>query len=536
MKQMKKRIDRDLFACLFPSFWGTHILDDIFSFFVNAYIAVELGKFTDAIFSHDYHAIKENILVIGACLAIQIVVEPLLFAFFSAKSVQACTAFARKLLMHYLNKPYTQVYQNQAGDIPSRIDNDIMSFSRERLKQAGNRIMLPVFVLYLMYIFRGYHGWYVLITFGITTTAYVMPIVIRKITARYDADERAFRSVNGVLETELATNSYCLQSMKLDGQLIDKTQALFDSFYRNTFLKKNRCAFITGTINGICSLFSKIGIIMVGTVFLYKQAIQYGEIVTMLSLTGSMAVLLEKGTELITVKPILRNLYDRLQFFYEKFPTEQEGDADNGYSGEKSPVNGENIVEGHHVSMQYGDNPIFRDLSFFIPKGKVTLLKGANGSGKSTLIRLICGFESPASGEILYNGAMVKNDDTVSISLVAQDSSLFRYVGPKENILPDTDDGAVMESINRHFHAFLLDAVEEKQTTENLSGGEAQKVKIIRSLMKQSELLILDEPENHLDSDSIEYLIDCIKRENRSVLIVSHFEKLDRIVDHSIDL
>lgn len=535
MKQMKKRIDRDFFSCLFPSFLGTHILDDLFSFFVNAYIAIELGAFTDAIFRRDYHAIKENILVIGVCLVIQIIVEPLLFAFFSGKSVQACTAFARNLLTHYLNKPYTEVCQNQAGDIPSRIDNDIMSFSRERLKQAGNRIMLPVFVLYLMYIIRGYNGWYVLITFGITATAYVMPIVTRKITARYDADERAFRSVNGILETELVSSAYCLQSMKLDGPLTAKAQALFDYFYHNTFLKKNRCFFITGTMNRICSFFSKIVIIMVGAVFFHKQIIQYGEIVTMLSLTGSVAVLLEKGTELITVKPILRNLYDRLQFFYEKFPVEQEA-GDIGYRGEKNSVNGENIIEGHHVSMQYGDSTIFRDLSFFIPKGKITLLKGANGSGKSTMIRLICGFESPTSGEILYNGAMVKNDDATSISLVAQDSSLFRYVGPKENILPDTVDGKVMESIDRHLHAFLLDAVKEKQTTENLSGGEAQKVKIIRSLIKQSELLILDEPENHLDSNSIEYLIDCIQRENRSILIVSHFEKLDRIADHIIDL
>lgn len=243
-----------------------------------------------------------------------------------------------------------------------------------------------------------------------------------------------------------------------------------------------------------------------------------------------MTVLIEKGIELITVKPILQNLYDRLQFFYEQSTTEQKSGC------EICPVNCENIVEGRNVSMQYGGTQVVKNLSFSIPKGKVTLLKGANGSGKSTLIRLICGFESPLSGWIVINGKMASSSNIVSISLTAQDSTLFRYAGPKENVLPDADNLTVIEQISAHFHSFLLDSVEDEQTTENLSGGEAQKIKIIRSFMKQAALLILDEPENHLDSNSIEYLIDCIKRENRSVLIVSHFEKFDMIADHIVEL
>ncbi len=124
------------------------------------------------------------------------------------------------------------------------------------------------------------------------------------------------------------------------------------------------------------------------------------------------------------------------------------------------------------------------------------------------------------------------NNVIVSISLAAQDSTLFRYVGPTENILPNADNITVIEQINEHFHAFLLDLVEKEQPTENLSGGEAQKNKIIRSFMKQTKLIILDEPENQFDSNSVEYLIDCIKRENRSVMIVSRFKEFDMIADH----
>ena len=530
MKQLKKRINRDLFSSLLPSFLGTHILDDILTFFVNAYIAFELGKLTDAVFQRDFTGIREEIIVIAICLVIHIAVEPLIFAFFSTKSVFGSIAFIRKLLIHYLHKPYTSIANNNAGDIPSRIDNDIMDFIRRKLRQTGNRIMLPVFLIYLFFIVRRYFPWYVLISFLATSTSYISPIVIRKITAKYDAGERLYNSEKGTLETELATEAYCVRSIKLEEKLICKVKESFDRFYKKVFLKKNKCGFITGTINDIFQFFSKIIIVIIGAVFLHNNMIRYGEIAAMLSLTGSMTVLLDKASNLITEKPVLRNLYTRLGFFYE--PTELERETGSHYL----PNWGESIVEGHNISMRYGDNLVLKDFSFSLPKEKITLLKGPNGSGKTTLIRLICGFESPSSGELSFSNERMGTSSFSSLSLASQDSILFRYIGPKENILPGCEDENVLRKIESYVDLFSLQSVENEQTTENLSGGESQKVKILRSFIKPSKLLILDEPENHLDSDSVDCIVDFVKHYNGSMLIVSHSDKFDKIADHVIEL
>lgn len=87
-----------MLSSLFTSFLGTHILDDLVSFFVDTYVAVILGRLTDAIISHDEEYLKNNLIIIFFCLLFKIICEPLIFAFFSAKSVSGSCDFTRKLL------------------------------------------------------------------------------------------------------------------------------------------------------------------------------------------------------------------------------------------------------------------------------------------------------------------------------------------------------------------------------------------------------------------------------------------------------
>ena len=114
----------------------------------------------------------------------------------------------------------------------------------------------------------------------------------------------------------------------------------------------------------------------------------------MLALVSSFSFLFDKAAGLITVSPILNNLYERLKFFYDA--------SERVYSEKEAlPTDSRNIVEGRNLTVRYEDKTVFEDFSFSVPRNRITLIKGANGSGKSTLVQCICGFASVASGELL---------------------------------------------------------------------------------------------------------------------------------------
>lgn len=525
-KQTERTIDRDMLSSLFTSFLGTHILDDLVSFFVDTYVAVILGRLTDAIISHDEEYLKNNLIIIFFCLLFKIICEPLIFAFFSAKSVSGSCDFTRKLLSHYLDKPYEDIAGNQAGDIPSRIDNDIMDFVREKLKQISDRILLPVFAVYMMFILLRYNFLYAGISLLAAMITYISPILLKNRLAGFDKAGREYQSSYNASETELASNASKLHSMQREERLISVMENLFGNHWTNTLKKESACRALSDTVSNICQFSAQIVIIVSGAFLLCNGKIGYGEISTMLALVGSFSFLFDKAAELVTVKPILDNLYERLKFFYD-------------VSGHSRPAkeylsDSNCIAEGKNLTVKYNNKTIFEDFSFSVPKNKITLIKGANGSGKSTLLKCICGFVNISEGELLVNGKLPEKAVFETVSLATQSSVLFGYAGIRENIMLGCYDNENPVHADKLMTAYRLN----DSGTEicNLSGGEAQKAKILRALIKNAELLILDEPENHLDNSTMRQLMQELKTYKKSVLLVSHYNGFEDIADHIIIL
>ena len=520
----EKTMDRDMLSSLFKSFLGTHILDDLVSFFIDTYIAVMLGRLTNAIISHDLEYLKNNLVFIFACLIFKIICEPLIFAFFSAKSVLGSCEFARKLLSHYLDKPYEHIAGNQAGDIPSRIDNDIMDFVREKLKQTADRVLLPFFAVYMIFILCQYNLLYAVISLLAAFTAYAAPILMKNLLAKFDKVNREYRSSYNTTETELAANASALCSMELEERLIAGMERLFGEFWRKTLKRELNCESLSNTISDICRFAAQIVIIVTGAFLLSADKISYGEISTMLALVSSFLFLFNKAAGLITVRPILNNLYERLKFFYDA--------SERKDSKKEAFPDSENIVEGRNLTVKYADKTIFENFSFTVPRNKITLVKGANGSGKSTLINCICGFAKIESGELLVDGKSPEEAVFSTISLASQSSTLFGYVGIRENILLGSYNKEDFARVDDYMSKFRL----ENNSTEvcDLSGGESQKAKILRALIKDAELLILDEPENHLDENTLSQLTQELKEYKKSLLLVSHYDGFDSIADNII--
>ncbi len=171
------------------------------------------------------------------------------------------------------------------------------------------------------------------------------------------------------------------------------------------------------------------------------------------------------------------------------------------------------IVEGRGAS-----RTIVHPLSFTADAGTLTLVRGPSGAGKSTLVSIVAGILRPTEGQVLFRGEPVSRYTAPhrdrfrrQVGLVPQRLHLFDELTALENVLlplvPRRGDRAVAERALR-----LLDTLDlaHSQQVRTLSGGEQQRVAIVRSLVASPPLLVMDEPTAHQDDARVEIIVQLI--------------------------
>ena len=200
------------------------------------------------------------------------------------------------------------------------------------------------------------------------------------------------------------------------------------------------------------------------------------------------------------------------------------------------PANREIAVQFDSVSFAYGDVPVLENVSFHIHRGEFAALVGPNGSGKTTILKLILGLEQPAAGRITLFGGIqsVANRQTVwrnRLGYVPQHP-------PADHSFPVSVRDVVRMGLLRPAHGYgagaraaVDEAMEQTGIAElaakpwrALSGGQRRRVLVARALAARPELLILDEPTAHMDTESEARLFETLGKlkGGATILIVTH--------------
>ena len=165
----------------------------------------------------------------------------------------------------------------------------------------------------------------------------------------------------------------------------------------------------------------------------------------------------------------------------------------------------DNIIEIKNVSKSFGDKCILRDVSIFVKQGEFLTLLGPSGCGKTTLLRMIAGFGSPDSGEILINGTDITNmpPHERPVNTVFQRYALFPHLDVYENIafglkLQKVPEAEIEKRVRKVLKMVSMTDYEDRDV-ESLSGGQQQRVAIARAIVNQPKVLLLDEPLSALD-------------------------------------
>ena len=191
---------------------------------------------------------------------------------------------------------------------------------------------------------------------------------------------------------------------------------------------------------------------------------------------------------------------------------------------------GNDVIEFRHVSKSFGDRMLIDDLSFTIPAGAIVGVIGPNGAGKSTLFRMIARQEHPDQGEIVIG-------KTVRLSLVDQ---ARESLNDDKTVFEDISNGTDLISVGRfemnaraYLGRFNFKGSDQQKKVGNLSGGERGRLHLAKMLMKGGNVLLLDEPSNDLDVETLRALEDALLEFAGSVIVISHDRWfLDRIATH----
>ena len=191
---------------------------------------------------------------------------------------------------------------------------------------------------------------------------------------------------------------------------------------------------------------------------------------------------------------------------------------------------GNDVIEFRNVTKSFGERLLIDNLSFTIPAGAIVGIIGPNGAGKSTLFNMIVGRQQPDSGEVVIG-------KTAKVSLVDQSRE---DLGNTKTVFEDVCGGADILTVGRfemasraYLGRFNFKGGDQQKVVGNLSGGERGRLHLAKTLLQGGNVLLLDEPSNDLDVETLRALEDALLEFAGSVMVISHDRWfLDRIATH----
>lgn len=191
---------------------------------------------------------------------------------------------------------------------------------------------------------------------------------------------------------------------------------------------------------------------------------------------------------------------------------------------------GNDVLSVENISMAFGDNELFSNVSFEIKRGQKAALIGPNGIGKSTLFKIILGELSPVSGKATLGVNVFPGYYDQEHHELDDRNTIFDEI---HNAYPNMTNGEIRNVLA----AFVFTGDDVFKTIGSLSGGEKGRVSLAKIMLSKSNFLILDEPTNHLDMYSKEILEDAINSYEGTVLYISHDRYfIDKTAEITFDL
>ncbi|MDJ0637715.1 MAG: ATP-binding cassette domain-containing protein [Paracoccaceae bacterium] len=218
----------------------------------------------------------------------------------------------------------------------------------------------------------------------------------------------------------------------------------------------------------------------------------------------------------------------------------REGAADMQFGA--GPKSGRKVIEAKGISKAYDEKVIYRDFSLRVMRGDRVAIVGPNGVGKTSLIELLTGARTPDAGEVTLGANIELAVFDQRRATLDPDATLWESLtDDKATRVSGRSDQVMVRGTPRHvvgyLKDFLFDEVQARAPVRSLSGGEKARLLLAKIMAKPSNLLVLDEPTNDLDIETLDLLQDVLGDYDGTVLLVSHDRDfIDRVATTTVAL
>ncbi|HFL2404840.1 TPA: ATP-binding cassette domain-containing protein [Clostridioides difficile] len=330
-----------------------------------------------------------------------------------------------------------------------------------------------------------------------------------------------------------------------------KLNSLFDSLdnellkgypkFFNALINYIKCSYCFESIESVISSLFNIILFFYGGILIYNKKLTIGDFIIIKSYYEILLQSVIYFTGVLKSYPDAKVSYNRI---FEILDTKLESNGD-------IRLNDIDSIELKNIAIEFDGRNIINNFNYVFEKGNVYLIKGNNGSGKSTLVKLLLGlYIEEFKGDVIYNNTNIKDIDMYYvrqklISIMDQEPLLLHsdfYKNITQNL--NEVDNKTSELIDNMINDINLKLNKNNESgtilnsNNDFSGGEKQKIALIRAIAKDPDIIVMDEPTSALDRETTNFLIEKIKtlKKNKIILIVSHDEKLNCLADKVIHI
>lgn len=497
--------------------------------FVDLYIAQLMQKLIDNTVNAAMQEVIRLVTTLGIIVGFGIIVKYLLrfsSGNFSAKTVRDIRKIAAEKLVH---SKIADLEADHTGATVSKLSNNVNVIHGFLDNNLSGFIYLPIILigtLVMMFII----SWKLLVINLVLMAVTVLIVSLQSRPLEKYTEELQYYlgNINAVAQ-DLIRGMTIIKTFSLYHVLFRKFQLAVDQAQDKSLQIEKKISRII-PISSIFETLPLLVSIMVGGYLVISGEITPGSLIVNIYLLEFLSSSLSGLPQLFIGLNILTGASVELFAIINK-PAERTGGETAGVDLTDTPI------EFKGVSYAYNaESPLLNQLSFQMHKGETIALVGYSGSGKSTVLKLLCGFHEPSEGQIQLNGKPLSELDLNSVrslmTLVSQDVFLFP-ASIRENIAygkPNAAESEIKAAAKAaNLEEFILKLPEGYDTIvgergARLSGGEKQRISIARAILKNTPIMLLDEPTSSLDKESEALILEALNNllSERTTLIVTH--------------
>lgn len=527
-KKIKAKIMQDCRRIMLPSVL-IYVIQETALSVLAVYIAGRLGVFLDSVIRMNLGEGMENIVALLICVAVGVLLLPFVGFLGETVMLQESLAHDRMVLGHFFNKTYAGAMSIEEGEAQFRLENDSIELRCDWRDIVVKTIVTVLAMFYLLYSALPVSVLYTVIVFGVSLLKLSVPIGIQKLNAKYDRENREYFTNVRVYENVLTHSPWQVKLFGIKERVLDRLDHLYKENYENVQSKNIVLQTVSKNVSEFLDQFCILLILIAGVYLVAGKQITPGVTTTMIGYFSVFNLIIANSGEVIKLLPVQKNIVERMITLYdnEEDMTGKEVDGEIG------------SIETRGLAFHYTDSEqsAIKYDDIMVEKGSKFPLCGANGCGKTTFLKLLCKLQNGYEGSMKINGKEVSELSAESLrkqmSYIAQEPYLFKgsvldniWIGnlkaSKEEVIGAAKQVGIEALLGRTIGS-------DKQ---DLSGGERQKIAMARAILKGGSVYLLDEPEKNLDVESIQWLKGFMKQTEKTMVYVTHDERLKYINDH----